>query len=516
MAKSEQTENNSRVPIIAVMGHVDHGKTSLLDVIRGTHVQSGEAGGITQNTRAHKVQTKSGRFMTFIDTPGHEAFSEMRSRGARVADVVMLVVAADDGVQPQTKESIEFIKRSNLPVVIACNKMDLPGANPDKVKQELSQVGILVEEYGGEAVLVPVSAKKEQGIDELLDALLLVTDMQELKPQKAVQGTAEAFVLESNKDTDLGVVAMVILKTGTVSKGQYAVADGKVHKIRETLNEYRKPVQNTTQGDPVWLIGLEEVLPIGVNLLFFNTVKEAQEAAAKMVESKEAKEADLVTELEDSALFAELLGAKEDRQDRETQLSVILKADTKGTLDAIETKLKELSFQDAKVSVFRAETGNITAGDVQTAHDTSGIVLGFQVKLDSQAEVLARKERVLVRTYEIIYDLIDEVEAVVHSMITPEEQRVEVARAHIKQIFELTNGQKVAGCEVLSGNVIKGYQVYVERKGESLGEGKITSLRKGKDEVKDVKKGMDCGIMIEPVIEFETGDDIVCFKIEKV
>jgi len=506
-----------RTPVVAVMGHVDHGKTSLLDAIRNTSVQAGEVGGITQNTRAHKVTMTSGqpRTITFIDTPGHEAFSEMRARGARVADIAMLVVAADDGVQPQTKESIKFIKKSGLPLVIACNKMDMPGANSNKVKQELSQNDILVEEYGGDAVFVEVSAVEKTGISDLLEAIQLLAEIHELKAVVPAQGVAEGFVLESNLDTDLGPVALTVLKSGKISRGQYILADDQIHKIRATLDESQKQTDGAAAGDPVWLIGLESVLNVGQNLLFFATEKEAL-SLQKEIESETQEELEPITEaLDDTAMFAELLSQRQSQQNTLTKLKVILRADTKGTLEAIVAKLNDLSFADAKIEVFSAMPGNISESDVEMARDVKAIVLGFQVKIAPQAEILAKNEKVLVRNYQIIYDLINEAEAVVQSMLQPEEEIVEVAKSKVKQVFQLSNGKYVAGCEVTMGNVIKGYRAYVERKGEEIGEGKIVSLKYLKEDVKEAKKGTECGIMLDNQIEIMTGDIIVCFKVER-
>ncbi len=507
-----------RVPVVAVMGHVDHGKTSLLDRIRGTRVQAGEAGGITQNTRAHMVslagvlKTPTYQNITFIDTPGHEAFPEMRKRGARVADIVMLVVAADDGVQPQTKQSAEFIKEAGLPVVIACNKMDLPGANPDKVKQELSQIGILVEEYGGEAILVPVSAQTGEGIEQLLEAIELVAQVAELKDREPAQGTAEGFVLETQLHKDLGPLALVIIKAGQIKTQDYLYADGAVHKIRATLDEQQKRTPLAKQGQPTWLIGLESVLAVGQNVLVFDDLKQAQQLL-KVTEVAEATAEPTIEEvLEDADILGQLLGVKEDLENQETKLKVVLKADTQGTLEAIIGKLKELSFENAKVEVFSASTGSITEKDIAETKAIKGIVLGFQVKIDAQAEVLAKRERVLVRTYDIIYNLIDEVDAVIKSMLQPEEEIEEVARAKVKQVFTLSDGKVVAGCEVTKGTVIRGYKAFVERAGEEVAEGKIISLKYLKNDVKEAKKGTECGIILEPNIELQTGDEVVCFK----
>lgn len=511
--------NRLRTPIVAVMGHVDHGKTTLLDTIRGTKVAAGEVGGITQNTRAHKVNVRNrlkldhDQFVTFIDTPGHEAFAEMRSRGARVADMVILVVAADDGVQPQTKESIQFIKKAGVPVIIACNKIDAPGANINRIKQELSSNDILIEEYGGDAIFVPVSALKDEGIDSLLENILLVAEINELKDITPVQGSAEGFVLESNTSAELGPVALVILKAGSIMPGQYIVSKDQLHKIRATLDETRRKVEKTSQGDPVWVIGLNKVIPVGENLIFFSSEVEAR-SLLKEIEAKVGeKQEDLSSALDHTDVFAKLLAAKADRDDKETKLKVMVKADTQGTLEAITAKLGQLRFDGAKVEVFSAETGDLSEGDISMAHDVGAIILAFQVKVTDKLMYMARQQRVLVRSYQLIYEMLNEVEDVVNSMVAPEEEIEEIATAQVKAVFTLSNGKVVAGCQVVEGNVIKGYKIYVDRNGEEVGEGKIVSLKYKKEDIREAKKGSECGIIIEPSIALEEGDKIVCYKV---
>jgi translation initiation factor IF-2 len=521
LAKKAKEKLNLRTPIVAVMGHVDHGKTSLLDAIRGTQVQAGEVGGITQNTRAHNVDVSDKAYtgvdsMTFIDTPGHEAFAEMRSRGARIADFAMLVVAADDGVQPQTEESIKFINKNNIPVIVACNKMDLPGANPDKVKQELSQFDILVEEYGGDALFIEVSATEGEGIDEILENVAVLTEINELKIEEPVKGDAEGYILESHLDTDLGAVGLAIIKTGKIEAGDYLIASHQSHKIRATLDEYQSKTESAKQGEPTWLIGLNDVLSVGENFIVISDRDEAEELVAELETESDEKKSTVDEDLADKDILANLIKEKEERRASETNLKVILKADTQGTLEAVESKIEELSYEDARVSIFSAETGDISEKDVEMARDISGIVIGFQVDVDSKAMTIAKNEKILVRTYKIIYDLIDEIDAVVENMIEPEEGIEEIAKAEVKQVFTLSDGTQVAGCVVTKGKVIKGYSVLVERKQEEIADTKIVSLKQGKEDVKEVKKGMECGIMLAENVELNTGDEIICYKIVKL
>lgn len=491
MAKEKnKTQSNSRTPIIAVMGHVDHGKTSILDAIRETKVQAGEVGGITQNTRAHVVEKDSKRF-TFIDTPGHEAFSGMRSRGAKVTDIVLLVVAADDGVQPQTIESIKFAQEAKVPIVVAVNKMDLPGANPDKVKQELSQYDVLVEEYGGDALLVEVSAQKKEGLDELLDTLALQAEILELKASEIKEGVAAGVVLESNLDSSLGPVSMVLIKAGKIEDGNFVVSNLGASKIRKVLNENQKPVENASEGDPVWLIGLDDVLPTGEPIHVFEKEKEAKDKY-KAVEKGEDQVEDIETEEDEEEIAQEDLLAMllqgEQEEEEIKKLNIVVKADTQGTLEAVIEQLEELSDDEAAVNIIEKGTGNVTLKDVEMASSARAIVIAFRVDIPNEVKKIAKRDRILHRKYDLIYDLIDEVGLALDSMLEPIEEEVEIARAHVKQVFVLSNKQRVSGSEVTKGIVLKGYSVYVERGGEEVGRGKITSLKQNKNEVKEVKK----------------------------
>ncbi len=524
MAKKKKDTTLARTPIIAVMGHVDHGKTSILDVIRNTNVQGGEEGGITQNTRAHQIE-HNGQKITFIDTPGHEAFSEMRSRGARVTDIVLLVVAADDGVQPQTLESIKFAKEAKVPMMVAINKMDLPGANPDKVKQELSQHDVLVEQFGGDVMTVEVSAVKKTGIDELLESILLQAEILELKKNKVAQGLAEAFVLESTLHEAKGPLSLILLKAGEIKVGDYVVYQGGCDKIRAIMDENFRSMENAQEGDPVWLIGVSDTLPTGEVLLFESDLKSGKALSDKFAEEpteeiamiEEVKEkSDEEGDDEDSnlALLAELLGEQQEEDDIK-YLNIVLKTDTQGTLEAVAQKLNSLGDDEVKVNILSSGTGIITEKDILTAKNSKGIVVGFQTQLPADAELVAKRERVLVRNYSIIYKLLEEVEVVLDSMLEPEEEIVEVARAEVRQVFELTNGDKVAGSRVEKGNVIRGYKCFVMRGDEEIGSGKIVSLKQKKDDVKEIKKGQECGIIIEPAIDVEAGDIIICYKLER-
>lgn len=505
-----------RTPVVAVMGHVDHGKTTLLDTIRGTKVQASEAGGITQNTRAHQIVFQ-GQKISFIDTPGHEAFSNMRSRGAKVTDIVLLVVAADDGVQPQTKESIDFAKQQNVPVIVALNKIDVPGKNILKLKQELTTAGLLLEEYGGDVMLVEISALKGTNIDELLERVLLLAEMHEFKPEATHGINGRAFVLESTLDNKRGPVALVINKAGKISIGDYIVRKDSFYKIRQLLDSEQQLIETCEQSDPVWIIGMDDVATSGEMLEVVDSEKAAKELIKKFKDAE--REALAVRseggEISDLDLLSSLLSADAHEQAIKF-VNVVVKTDAQGTLEAVREQLESLNDEQVQVKILKAATGNINEEDVLIAKASRGIVIGFQVDVEKRVEEVARKERVLIRRYEIIYTLIGELADVMDSLLEPEEQEVEVARATVKKVFTLTNGQVVAGSEVTKGNFIRGTKVYVLRGENRIADGKVTSLRQLKSEVKEVKKGTECGILIDPAQTLETGDVIVSFKVEKL
>jgi translation initiation factor IF-2 len=504
------------------MGHVDHGKTTLLDAIRGTNVQGSETGGITQNTRAHQIEYK-GNKITFLDTPGHEAFSSMRSRGAKVTDIVLLVVAVDDGVQPQTKESIKFALEEKVPMIVAVNKIDMPGKKSQKIKQELTTAGLVLEEYGGEVMLVEVSALKKTGIDELLDRILLIAEMQEFKKDEIIGMKGRLYVLESKLSQSQGAVALCLVKGGKIDQNDYIVCDGEVKKIRTLLDHNQKNITVAEQGDPVWIIGSDKVLPTGKILEVYETEKEAQKAIKRI--NQKADEPSIVEAIAATPAAPEIENNLEllsqmittSRKTEEIKfLNVIVKADTQGTLEAVIESLKDLNDDFVQVKIILSGTGKITEKDILAAKNSKGIVIGFQVEMDRHTEVIARKEKVLVRVYQIIYDLIDELGEAMNSLIEPEFKDVEVSRAKVKKVFILTNKKIVAGCLAIKGNIVRGYKVHLERAGEKIGESKIVSLKKLKEEVKEITKGQECGILLEPSLDVQEDDEIICVKTERV
>lgn len=522
--KTKKEYTLERPPVVTMLGHVDHGKTSILDAIRGTKVQACEAGGITQNVRAHKVEfkTKKGEThkLTFIDTPGHEAFSQMRSRGSKVTDIAVLVVAVDDGVQPQTKEAISFAKEAGVPIIVALNKIDIKGADKAKVRRELSDNGVQVEELGGDVICIETSAKEKKGLDEILEAVLLVAEMNELKKIKPKKCKAAGVVLESTLDKSQGPISFTLIKAGEMKVGDFVTWNGNSEKIRAIMDENFCSITSACDSDPVWLLGFSELIPVGVTLNFYSNldeVKKGQRAKKKEdveVPEKIEKEDE---EKDDAEILAELLASQDDRD--KPRLDLIVKSECQGTLEVVENELKKLPTGEVKINIVDSGTGEITEDDLIKAKTTGGIVVGFKSKIGKKTEKIARIEKVLVRNYEIIYELLEEVMGVVESFIEPEEKEVEVARALVKKVFGLSDGSKVAGCKVMKGIIVKGYRCFVERptnkKDKRIGDGKIISLKCGKEDVKDAPKGSECGILIEPSIGVEKDDEIVCFKVEK-
>jgi translation initiation factor IF-2 len=510
-----------RAPIVAVMGHVDHGKTTFLDSIRGARVAEGEAGGITQNTRAHEVVTDSGFRITFIDTPGHEAFSKMRERGAKVTDFVLLIVAADDGVQPQTEESIKFAKKDNVPIIVAINKIDLKGINLQKLKTELSSYGVVVEEYGGDTLSFQISAREKIGLKELTEGIQLLAEMNELKSRKPeFDSIGEAFVLEASLDKRIGNVALCILKAGNLNERLIGVTKDQIFKIRAYLNENQKPLDRVLESQPFWATGLRTTVAAGETIYFVETEDKAKELQSKLNIQEEIEEEK--QEEDNASLFAQLLIKKEEIKQgiAQKELNVVVKSATEGTLEAILAKLSDINTEESKVRILFSGAGEVSEDDIMRAKLAKAIILTFQLKPSNKIESKAKQEKVLLRNYEVIYEMFDEVGDVLESLTQPIEEEIEVARAKIKQKFTLSNGDVVYGSEVVKGNMVKGYRIWIERtvKGDAMeiGRGKISSLRVRKDEVKEVKKGLECGIIIDQKFEdIQEGDEIVAYKVEK-
>ncbi len=497
-----------RPPVVTVMGHVDHGKTSLLDAIRQTRVAEREAGGITQHIGASVVELKGRGTIVFVDTPGHEAFTQMRARGAQVTDIVVLVVAADDGVMPQTEEAISHARAAGVPIVVAINKIDVPNANPDKVKNELAERGLIPEEWGGDTLMVEVSARQKIGIEDLLEMILLQAEMLELKanPKRRAQGV----IIESRLDKHRGPLATVIVRNGTLHVGDYVVAGVNYGRVRALLNDLGKNVKEVGPSFPAEIMGMDGVPPAGEKLY---AVKD-EDTAKKIVEirkdrlKKESEAAPKSVSLEDLFKLAQEGEVKE--------LNIVLKTDVQGTAEAVRQALEKLSTDEVKVKVVHTGVGGITESDVMLASASKGIIIGFNVRPDNKALKLAKIEGVEIHTSRVIYELVDMIKKALEGMLEPEEKEVYHGRVEVRQTFNIPKVGTVAGCYVVDGFIRRSDNVRVLREGKIVYEGKIASLKRFKEDVSEVKAGYECGMGIEGFNDIKVGDVIEAFEIEKV
>ena len=500
---SEEETGNlvERPPVVTVMGHVDHGKTTLLDTIRHTDVAAREKGGITQHIGAYKIKLENGKEITFLDTPGHEAFTTLRARGSKVADIAVLVVAADDGVRPQTVEAINHAKSANLPIIVAINKIDKPGADPERVKRELAQYELIPEEWGGDTIMVPVSAKTGQNIEELLENILLVSDILELKanPDKPAVGT----VIESKLDPKRGPVATVLVQNGTLKQGDYFVAGLTWGKVRAMLDERGKQVKEAPPGTPVEVLGFQDVPQAGDKFIVMKSEREARQLAEQRREKYEeelrAKKARLRLE--------NLEGAKE--------VNIVLKADVQGSLEAITKTLEELSekFEDVSINVVHAGLGAITESDVMLAAASNAIVIGFNVRPDAAARRAAEEEGVEIKTYSIIYDIVEDLEKALKGMLEPEVKEELLGTAEVKAIFRVKGVGTVAGCLVTEGVIRRNAKARLVRDGVVIYDGEISSLKRYKEDVKEVPKGYECGLTLKDFNDIKPGDIVEAYEL---
>jgi len=493
-----------RTPVVTIMGHVDHGKTSLLDYIRSSKVASGEAGGITQHVGAYMVE-KNGKNITFIDTPGHEAFTQMRSRGAKVTDVVIIVVAADDGVMPQTKEAIDHSKAANVPIIIAVNKMDKENANPDLVRAQLAELDITPIDWGGSYEFVSISAKTGMGIDELLEVILIQSEVLELKADPLKE--AKATVIESSVEKGKGTVSTVVIQDGTLHVGDTVVAGVAHGKVKALLNDEGNAVKSAKPGEPVVVLGLSSVPEAGETLVSVESDKIAREYAKKRAEylrQKELSKSTKVTIDELSAMIAE--GALK-------TLPVIIKADTGGSLEAIKGSLEKIKTDETKIDVISSGIGGITESDVGLASASENcIILGFNVRPTGSVKERAKNSSVEIKTYNIIYDLIDDVKNLVIGMLAPVIREEHIGQAEVREVFNVPKIGAIAGCIVTDGSINRGVKVRLIRDGVIVYEGTVSSLKRFKDDVKEVGKGYECGIGIDGFNDIKVGDYMESFK----
>ena len=490
-----------RPPVITIMGHVDHGKTTLIDAIRSSNLVAGEFGGISQAIGAYQ-RDFNGKKMTFIDTPGHEAFTAMRARGAKVTDIVILVVAADDGVMPQTREAIDHAKAANVPLIVAINKMDKPGANVSKIKDALSALDVVSEDFGGDTIFVEISALKKTGIDTLLENILLVSEVLELKanPDRYALGT----VLEAVLDKHEGPKATLMIENGTLNASDYLVVGTVYGKVRRMTNELGKVVKLATPSTPVSVIGLSEVPIAGDSFMAFPTEKEAKEIAEKRRLSKEAETRSSTANTIDS--LSDRL-ASGDVQD----VYLIIKADNSGSAEAIKASLEKLSQESIKLKILRSETGTITESDVLLASTSKAIIYGFNMRPSSNVQQKADESGVEIRTHRIIYALLEEVEALMKGKVKAETKEELLGQFEVRALFKVGKIGTIAGGMVTSGMMVNKAHVRVLREGAIVYEGKIESLKRNKDEVKDVKTGFECGVHIENFNDVKEGDILEAF-----
>ena len=493
-----------RPPVVTIMGHVDHGKTTLIDAIRNSNVAEGEFGGISQEIGAYQKECH-GQKITFIDTPGHEAFTAMRSRGASVTDIVVLVVAADDGVMPQTIEAIDHAKAAKVPIIVAINKMDKPGADPERVKNELMQHDVISEEYGGDVICVEISAKKKTNIDGLLESILLVSEMAELKanPERYAMGT----VLEAKLDRNEGPKATLLIQNGTLKEGDFLVVGTAYGKVRRMTNEYKKVLNSASPSTPVSVIGLSEVPLAGDRFMAFSEDSEAREIATKRKRIKEAKERNQSSAMSLDDLFNRI------HEGEVQNLNLIIKADSTGSAEAVKSSVEKLSNDKVKINVVRATSGAITESDVLLASASNAIIYGFNVRPDARTRAKALEEKIEIRLHRIIYALIEEIQAAMKGMLAPTMVEQVCGQAEIRRLFKVSKLGTIAGCMVTDGVIKASGGVRVIRDGIVVYEGKLASLQREKDTVKEVKHGFECGMLVENFNDIKEYDIIECYEV---
>lgn len=496
-----------RPPIVTIMGHVDHGKTSLLDAIRQAKVTASEAGGITQHIGAYTVSL-NGEKITFLDTPGHEAFTAMRARGAQVTDIVILVVAADDGIMPQTKEAINHCKAADVPMIVAINKIDRPGANVDRVKQELTEHGLVSEDWGGDTICVPVSAKTGENLESLLEMVLLTSEMQELQadPNRKAKGT----VIEAKLDKGRGAVASLLIQNGTLNVGDSILVGSTYGRIRAMFDDRGKKIKSAGPSIPVEILGLSEVPAAGDRFVVCKDEKTARNMAdlRKQKIKADSHQASNRVSLED--LYSQI------QEGKVKELAIVVKADVQGSVEAIRQSLEKLSTDDVKVRVIHGAVGAITETDVTLAAASNALIIGFNVRPDGNATAQSEKESIEIKTYRIIYDAIEDVKSAMIGMLEPEYKEVVNGKAEVRMTYKISNVGTIAGCYVIDGKIVRNSEVRVIRDGIVIFESTLASLKRFKDDAKEVAKGYECGLSIEKFNDLKDGDIIESFTMEAI
>jgi translation initiation factor IF-2 len=500
---TSETNLKPRPPVITIMGHVDHGKTRLLDAIRQTNVMDSEAGGITQHIGAYQVEINEQK-ITFLDTPGHEAFTAMRARGAQVTDITVLVVAADDGVQPQTLEAISHAKAAGVPIVVAINKIDKPEANPDFVKQQLAEAGLVVEEWGGDVIAVGTSAKAKKGIQELLENLLLVAEMENLRADPSLP--AKGVVIEAEMDKNKGPLTTILVHDGTLKPGDLVVIGNTWGRVRAMFNDSGKQVRKAKPSTPVVVLGLHEVPQVGDALMVVADEKQARHLAEEnRNETMAAAKAANLTNLLDQVNAGKV-----------KELNIVMKADVQGSVEPIKDSIQRLQTDEVQVKLVHYGTGNVTESDVMLAMASKGLVVAFNTAVEIGAQRMADAEGVDIKTYKIIYDLIDDVEKALKGMLEPEYAEVIDGHAEVREVFSAGKKGAVAGSYIKDGKIKRASKVRVKRENKTVAETTISGLRRFKDDVKEVAAGYECGIALENFDQFQVGDIFECYSLERV
>jgi translation initiation factor IF-2 len=505
-AAAEAETAGSRAPVVTVMGHVDHGKTSLLDRIRKANVAAGEAGGITQHIGAYKVETSQGT-VVFLDTPGHEAFTQMRARGASVTDIVVLVVAADDGVMPQTKEAIAHARAAKVPIIVAVNKIDKPQADPERVKRELGDQGLMPDEWGGDTLFVNVSAVTGEGIDRLLEAIQLQSEMLELKANE--KRPASGTVLEALLDRGRGPVARVLVQDGTLRVGDFVLAGAGFGKVRAMTNEHGKQVHEAGPATPVEILGLNEVPNAGDRMDAVKDPKKAQEIA----ESRRGKMAKNLIPATAKVSLEEL--SKRIAESGQQELRVIIKGDVQGSVEALADAMSKLSTEKVRLSVINAAVGAITEGDVNLAIASKAIIVGFNVRPAGKASALAEENKIEIRLYSIIYNALEDLKSAMEGLLPPTLVEKQHGKAEVRQLFKV-KGIAVAGCYVTEGKIVRNGKIRLVRDSVVVWDGKISSLKRFKDDVREVVEGFECGISLEGYNDIKEKDILECYEVEEI
>jgi len=508
MIAGEDPKNlTPRPPVVTILGHVDHGKTTLLDAIRHTNVAEGEAGGITQHIGAYQIE-HNGRTITFLDTPGHAAFTAMRSRGAQGADIVVLVVAADDGVMPQTREAIAHAKAARVPILVALNKIDKANADRDRVKQQLAEVGLIPDDWDGDTIIVPISAKQRTGLDDLLEAIVLISENMDILANP--KGRKIGTVIEAEIDRSRGVLATLLVQNGTLEVGDIVVVGEAYGRLRAMFDFHGRRIRKAGPSTPVAVMGLSDV-PMAGDLF---QVADSERDARSIIDERAQVESEASESQRDAMTLERLFDRFQAGEVRELRL--IVKADVQGSLEPIISSLNEMSQGDIKINILHAETGNIGENDVMLAAASKAIVIGFNVTADSAAHRLAEAENVSIRQYDIIYRLTEDIEKALKGMLEPEERETVIGHAEVLAVFRISKVGNIAGCRVTDGEIRRNAHIRVIRNGKELFEGHLSSLKRHQDDVRDVRAGFECGIGVKGFDDFEVGDTLEGFIIEKV